>query len=216
MEQIDVQSINSIKNKIILQKNKEYDEPLIYLAFGNICFATATFLLGLQNFYSFNPIMLTIYGFFFPGVGQVISSIMAYKYKYYIDGNGYWFFAINWFVCAGYDLFPIFGWMKPLTNIELGIHNLMCTLFVIIFYVQNLLGNSYLQKLSFTSIFFGFVLSTIGNFANSTGTLKAGEIFNIITSIIAYYSGLAMIVNQKLHIVAIPLFDGKKLGEKLE
>jgi hypothetical protein len=69
MEQTEMQTIHSINNKIVPTNlvQKEYDEPLIYFAFGNICFATATFLMGLINFYHYNPLFLTIYGFFLPG-----------------------------------------------------------------------------------------------------------------------------------------------------
>ena len=128
MEQTEVQPISSsvIKNGItpVKQVKDEYDEPLIYFAFGNICFATATFLMGLINFYHYNPLFLTIFGFWFPGWGQIITAIKAYQCKYYIDGNIYFFFAINWFVNFCYDLFPIWGWMEPLNHTEYGIHNL--------------------------------------------------------------------------------------------
>ena len=216
MEQTEIQSINSIKNRQTPIVNKEYDEPFIYFAFGNICFATATFLMGLINFYHYNPIMLTIFGFWFPGIGQVITAIMAYKFKYYMDGNIYWFFALNWFINAGYDLFPKYGWMEPLNNTEYGLHCLMCCFFVLIFFIQNLLGTSYLMKVLFIFIFGGFVLSTIGNFLDSTGVKKAAGIFNFITALIAYYDAFAMIINQKRLSITMPLFDGKAIGQKLD
>ena len=214
-----MQSINNIlKNKVNPAKNgkDDYDEPFIYFAFGNICFATATFLLGLINFYSFNPIFLTIFGFWFPGWGQVITAIMAYKFKYYCDGNIYFFFAINWFANFFYDLFPKWGWMEPLNHTEYGVHNLMCTLFVIVFFLQNIFGKSQLLKVLFSIILGGFILSTIGCFADSTGVKKAAGIFNFITALIAYYDGFAMIINQKRNKITMPLFDGKAIGQKLD
>ena len=214
-----MQSINNIlKNKVNPAKNgkDDYDEPFIYFAFGNICFATATFLLGLINFYSFNPLFLTIFGFWFPGWGQVITAIMAYKFKYYCDGNIYFFFAINWFANFFYDLFPKWGWMEPLNHTEYGVHNLMCTLFVIVFFLQNIFGKSQLLKVLFFFILGGFILSTIGCFADSTGVKKAAGIFNFITALIAYYDGFAMIINQKRNKITMPLFDGKAIGQKLD
>ena len=214
-----MQSINNIlKNKVNPAKNgkDDYDEPFIYFAFGNICFATATFLLGLINFYSFNPIFLTIFGFWFPGWGQVVTAIMAYKFKYYCDGNIYFFFAINWFANFFYDLFPKWGWMEPLNHTEYGVHNLMCTLFVIVFFLQNIFGKSQLLKVLFSFIIGGFILSTIGCFADSTGVKKAAGIFNFITALIAYYDGFAMIINQKRNKITMPLFDGKAIGQKLD
>ena len=215
----EMQSINNIlKNKVNPAKNgkDDYDEPFIYFAFGNICFATATFLLGLINFYSFNPIFLTIFGFWFPGWGQVVTAIMAYKFKYYCDGNIYFFFAINLFTNFCYDLFPKWGWMEPLNHTEYGVHNLMCTLFVIVFFLQNIFGKSQLLKVLFFFILGGFILSTIGCFADSTGVKKAAGIFNFITALIAYYDGFAMIINQKRNKITMPLFDGKAIGQKLD
>lgn len=57
-------NIESLRKEQMKDSEKQYDEPGIYFAFGNICFVTATFLLGLPNFYKYNPIMLTIFGFF--------------------------------------------------------------------------------------------------------------------------------------------------------
>ena len=219
MEQTEVQSINNNsikKNNFTKNPKDEYDEPLIYFAFGNIAFATATFLLGLINFYNYNPFFLTIFGFWFPGWGQVITAVMAYKFKYYMDGNIYFFFAINWFCNFCYDLFPRWGWMEPLNHTEYGVHNLMCTMFIIVFFTQNLFGQSHLLKVLFTFILLGFILSTIGNFADSTGVKKTGGIVNFITALIAYYDGFGMIINQKRNKITMPLFDGKKIGEKLD
>ena len=218
MEQTEIQSINSNKNKIVSTNivQKEYDEPFIYFASGNICFATATFLLGLTYFYSYNPILLTIFGFFFPGWGQIIAGHYAYKFKYYTDGNVYFFFALNWFANACYDLFPVWGWMKPLNHTEYGIHNLMCTLFVIVFFFQNLLGNSHILRVMFVFILGGFIFSTIGQFADSKAVKKIAGIFNFITAAISYYDGFGMIINQKRHKITMPLFDGKSFGEKLD
>ena len=213
-----MQSINNIlKNKVNPAKNgkDDYDEPFIYFAFGNICFATATFLLGLINFYHCNPLFLTIYGFWFPGIGQIITAFKAYQFKYYMDGNISLFFAISWFANACYILFPIWGWMKPLNHIEDGIYNLMETFFVIIFFIQNLFGTSNLSKVSYTSILLGFIFSTIGQFADNSVIKKIAGIFNFITAFIAYYVGFGMIINQKRMKVTIPLFDGKKIGQKM-
>ena len=220
MEQTEVQPISSsvIKNGItpVKQVKDEYDEPLIYFAFGNICFATATFLMGLINFYHYNPLFLTIFGFWFPGWGQIITAIKAYQCKYYIDGNIYFFFAINWFVNFCYDLFPIWGWMEPLNHTEYGIHNLMGTMFIIVFFTQMFFGESHLLKVLFFFIFGGFVFATIGQFADSTAVKTVGGIFNFITAAIAYYDGYGMIINQKRHKITFPLFDGRPIGQKLD
>ena len=211
MEKTKIKSINSTQS----QTKEEYDEPFIYFAFGNICYATATFLLGLMKFHHCNPLFITIFGFWFPGIGQIITAVKAYQFKYYIDGNVCLFFSINWFANACYDLFPIWGWMEPLNHIEYGIYNLMETFFVIIFFAQNLFGNSNLSKVLFTIILLGFIFSTIGQFADNSRIKKISGIFNFITAFIAYYDGFGMIINQKRQKVTVPLFDGKKIGQKM-
>ena len=219
MEITENQVIKDISNTRIVYNKKEkveYDEPGIYYAFGNICFATATFLLGLINFYSYNPIFLTIFGFWFPGWGQIITAVKAYEFKQYLDGNIYFFFALNWFANFCYDLFPIWGWMEPLNHIEYGLHNLMGTLFVVVFFTQVLFGQSNLLKVLFVFIFGGFVFSTTGCFADSNTIKKIGGVFNFITAAIAFYDGFGMIINQKRLKVTMPLFDGKSVGQKLD
>jgi succinate-acetate transporter protein len=214
MEQLEVRSTDNIKNTPI-KKTKEYDEPFLFFALSNIAFSAGTFLLGLINFYSYNPLFLTIFGFWFPGWGQALGGIMSYKIKYYMDGNIYFFFAINWFCNFCYDLFPIWGWMRPLNHIEYGLHNLVSTLFLIAFLIQNLLGKSHLSKvISFFNLL-GFIFTTIGNFTDSITTKKLSGIVNFIISPIAYYNGIALIINQKRNRITFPLFDGKVIGDKL-
>ena len=217
MEQLEVRTMNTIEYKkaAIKKLDDEYDEPFIFFAFSNIAFSTGTFLLGLMNFYSYNPLFLTIFGFWFPGWGQALGGIMSYKIKYYMDGNIYFFFAINWFCNFCYDLFPQWGWMKPLNNIEYGLHNLMGTMFLIVFFIQNLFCKSHLSQAISICNLFGFIFITIGNFADSKNMKKVSSIFNFITAPIAYYNGIAMIVNQRRNRITLPLFDGKVIGQKL-
>ena len=77
---------------------------------------------------------------------MAFSSQAGDKLLLPIMPNIYFFFAINWFANACYDLFPIWGWMEPLNHTEYGVHNLMGTLFIIVFFTQMLFGNSYLLK----------------------------------------------------------------------
>ena len=106
--------------------------------------------------------------------------------------------------------------MEPLNHTEYGIHNLMGTLFVIVFFFQNMVGTSNLLRVLFVFILGGFIFSTIGNFADSSAVRKIGGIFNFITAAVAYYDGFGMIINQKRHKITMPLFDGKAFGQKLD
>jgi succinate-acetate transporter protein len=106
--------------------------------------------------------------------------------------------------------------MEPLNHTEYGVHNLMGTLFIIVFFTQTLFGNSHLLKVLFVIILGGFIFSTIGQFADSTAVKKIAGIFNFITALIAYYDGFGMIINQKRRQITMPLFDGKAIGQKLD
>lgn len=201
----------------IITENAPYDEPGLYHGFGVICFATATLLLGISILNGFhNGKLLTVFGFFIGGLGQLICGILCYKYKYYIDGSVYFYFALNWTISACYDIFPIIGWMQPLNHREYGFHNLMGCLFTFVFFLQNLGAPSKLTKISFGTTFLGFIFSTIGSFADSTSITKIGGVFNIITAVIAYYSALAMIINYRYKKVWMPVLDGKSYGYKIE
>ena len=222
MEKIEIKSknnaskINTSETKKDKPKTKIYkNEICLYHILANISFATGTFLLGLPIFYDYNPKMLSIFGFFLPGWGQIIAAIMAYKCKHYNNGNVFFFFGLSWFINACYDFFPEWGWMEPLNDIDYAIYNLMCTLFVLIFFVQSLFDNSYLNKISNFFILGGYIFSTIGNFASNKGLKKCAGIFNIITSFIAYYNGFANVINSKRNRITFPLFDGKTIGQKI-
>ena len=158
---------------------------------------------------------MTVYGFLIGSLGQLICGIMCFKERYYLDGKVYFYFTFNWTITACYDLFPIFGWMEPLSDREYGYHNLMGCLFTLIFFLQNLNAPSPVTRISFATNFIGFVLLTIGSFAHSTGVVKAGGIFCMITASLAYYSSFGMTINERFQKVYIPLFDGKDFGQKL-
>lgn len=220
-QSFNLNAINEPKRQpnLVEIKNKDipYDEPFLYHGIGILGFATATLLLGIRIWNGFpNGLVLTIFGFFFGGIGQLISAIMCYKYKNYIDGTVYFYFALNWAVTGCYDLFPIFGWMEPPNGRDYGFHNLMGCLFTFIFFLQNLGAPSYLNRISFTTTFLGFIFSTIGSFTNKTNVKKVGGIFNIITAALAYYSIVAMTLNERYKKVWVPVLDGKKFGQKLD
>ena len=162
-----------------------------------------------------NGKLLTVFGFFIGGLGQLVSAIICYKYRYYIDGTVYFYFALNWAITTCYDLFPVWGWMEPLNNREYGFHNLMGCFFTFVFFIQNLGAPSILTRISFTTTFVGFVFGTVGCFADNIGLKKIGGIFNIITAIIAYYSAFGMTVNERYKKVYIPVCDGKYCGQSL-
>ena len=193
-----------------------HDEPGLYHGIGTLSFATATLLLGISIWNGYhNGKLLTIFGFFIGGLGQLICGIMCFKYNYYIDGCVYFYFALNWSITTCYDLFPIFGWMEPLNNREYGFHNLMGCFFTLIFCIQNLGGPSKITAASFSTTFIGFVFSTIGNFVDSRALIKIGGTFNIITAALAYYSVFGMIINERYKKVYVPVLDGKKFLQKL-
>ena len=193
-------------SEIIIDKNIPHDEPGLYHALGTLSFATATLLLGIYILEGYhNGRLLTIFGFFIGGLGQLIAGILCYKYKYYIDGTVYFFFTLNWSISTCYYLFPQYGWMYPLNGRELGFHNLMGCLFTFVFFLQNLGAPSLLTSISFTTTFIGFIFSTIGNFTNKSGVIKTGGVFNIITAAIAYYSAFAMTINERYKKVWIPV-----------
>ena len=194
----------------------EHDEPGLYHELGVLCFATATLLLGISIWNGYNNgKLLTIFGFFIGGVGQLVCGIFCYKYNYYIDGTVYFFFALNWSINTCFDLFPNFGWMEPLNGTEYGFLNLMGCLFTFVFFIQNLKAPSPLTALSFCTTFLGFIFSTIGNFTTTRSVVKIGGMFNIITATLAYYTTFALVINERFKKVYVPVLDGKQLGQKL-
>ena len=210
-------NVTQIPNELKVKESIPYDEPGLYHAFGIVCFSTATFLLGISNFNAYdNGKLLTVFGFFIGGLGQLICGIICFKKKYYIDGTVYFYFALNWTITGCYDLFPIWGWMDPLNGREYGYHNLCGCFFTLIFCLQNLGAPSILTRISFTTTFLGFFFGTIGSFKNSTGLMKTAGVFQIITAALAYYSAFAMTINERYKKVWMPVLDGKSFRQKLD
>ena len=81
--------------KVIKEHN--YDERFLFYEIGNLSFATATLLLAISTWDGFkNKMLLTVFGFFFGALGQLITAIYCFKEGYYIDGTEYFFFTLNW------------------------------------------------------------------------------------------------------------------------
>lgn len=215
LQNLNKSQIKKTSNNII-NENFPHDEPGLYHGIGTLSFANATFLLGISSFNAYhNGKLLTVFGFFIGGLGQLISGIMCYKNKYYIDGTVYFYFTLNWSISTCYDLFPVWGWMEPLNGKEYGYHNLCGCFFTLVFCLQNLGAPSILTRISFTTTFLGFLFGTIGSFKNSTGLMKTAGVFQIITAFLAYYSVFAMTINERYKKVWMPVLDGKGFLEKL-
>ena len=84
-------NVNNIKEQfpqpniveIKTAKDLPHDEPFLYHGIGLLGFSTASLLLGIRIWNGYpNPKLLTVFGFFLGGLGQLISAIMCYKYKY--------------------------------------------------------------------------------------------------------------------------------------
>lgn len=69
------------------------DEDNLYGTFGTACFGTGTILLGIQVWGGYsNGKLLTIFGFFFGCLGQVVAGVMRFKYRRYAGGTTTFFF----------------------------------------------------------------------------------------------------------------------------
>jgi succinate-acetate transporter protein len=193
------------------------DEDNLYGTFGTACFGTGTILLGIQVWGGYsNGKLLTIFGFFFGCLGQVVAGVMRFKYRRYAGGTTTFFFSLNWAMNTCYALFPTFGWCQPLGNKELGYHNLLACFYTFLFLMQNFNAPTLLIPLSSFFTFFGFVFGCIGNFADSNTLRKMAGVCNISTGSVAFYNAFSSTINTKYKRVLLPYFDGKQLGQRLD
>jgi hypothetical protein len=203
-------------NKKNNKSNEQYDEPFLYYEIGSFSFATATLLLGIKILDGFKlQILLTVYGFFIGGLGQLITGIMCFKYNHYMDGTTNFFFALNWGINTVFDLMERYEGVPILGNRERGFHNLMCCFFTFSFFLQMLKDPSHLTKISFGATFLSFVFSTIGAFKGSKGMTKTAGVFCCITGVLAFYTTFASLVNTRYQKVYVPTLDGNEFGKKI-
>ena len=200
--------------KVIKEHN--YDERFLFYEIGNLSFATATLLLAISTWDGFkNKMLLTVFGFFFGALGQLITAIYCFKEGYYIDGTEYFFFTLNWCANTCFDIFTHFGWMQPLGGTEYGFLGLMGCMFVIVFFIQSFNAPSKMLNIFHFPILFGFVFNTIGNFCDSKTLVRIAAVCNIITAALSYYFVVGSTLNARFKKVYLPILDGNNFLHKL-
>ncbi|MDA8276790.1 MAG: acetate uptake transporter [Actinomycetota bacterium] len=94
-------------------------------------------------------------------------------------------------------------------NKAVGLFLLAWTIITVILLIGTTGTNGFLVAL-FAVLTVTFIFLTVGNFANSTGIIKIGGYFGLITAVIAWYGVLANVFNATHGKTVLPLFAFKK------
>ena len=94
-------------------------------------------------------------------------------------------------------------------NKAVGLFLLAWTIITVILFIATTATNGFLVAL-FAVLTVTFIFLTIGNFGNSTGIIKVGGYFGLITAAIAWYGVLANVLNTTRGKAVLPLFPFKK------
>jgi len=187
-------------NNTIIKDTTANPAPLGLLAFG-----MTTVLLNLHNagFFGLGTMIMAM-GVFYGGTAQVIAGIMEWKKGNTFGTVAFTSYGFFWLTLVGIWVFPGMGFGSAPSNGAMIAYFIMWGIFTSGLFVGTLQGD-FAHKFIFGSLAVLFFLLAIRDITGSSliGTITGFE--GILCGASAIYTGLALVLNEKLGREVLPL-----------
>jgi uncharacterized protein len=164
---------------------------------GLAAFALTTFLLSAYNAgWTRGTFAFLGFALAYGGIAQLLAGMWEFRNRNVFGATAFSTYGAFWIGVAVYFLLVI-PQFKP-TPVELDNDLAWIAVAFAIFNTYMLLWSLFVSKAVFgvfLTLEVTFILLAIGNFASSTGIVKAGGIAGVVTAAVAWYTSAAGVVN---------------------
>lgn len=171
-------------------------------------FASTTFVLSSFNADLIHANLLSVVlpvALFYGGLIQVLAGMWEFRKGNTFGATAFASYGAFWLSYAVYVKFVV-GDLPPATAHQAtGLYLLIWAIFTVYMTVAALRTTGALAAV-FVTLSATFVVLTIGEFAQSTGTTKVGGWIGLVTALVAWYASFASVTNSTWKRPVVPVF----------
>lgn len=164
---------------------------------GLAAFAATTFVLSAFNANLIDASLLTVVlplALFYGGLLQVLASMWEFKKGNTFGATAFGSYGAFWLSYAAYVKFVVGDLPPDKANQATGLYLLVWAIFTVYMTVAALRTNAALLAV-FVALSVTFILLTVAEFAESTGTTKVAGWVGLVTAVFAWYASFAVVTN---------------------
>ncbi|WNI18989.1 acetate uptake transporter [Actinacidiphila sp. ITFR-21] len=173
-------------------------------------FAATTFVLSSFNADLIDAGLLTVVlplALFYGGIVQLLAGMWEFRKGNTFGATAFGSYGAFWLSYAGYAKY-VAGGLPPATEHQAtGLFLLIWAVFTVYMTVAALRTSGALLAV-FATLAATFVLLTVGAFAQSADTTKAGGWLGLVTAVVAWYASFAGVTNATWKRPVVPVFAG--------
>lgn len=171
-------------------------------------FAATTFVLSSFNADLIDASLLTVVlplALFYGGLVQLLAGMWEFKKGNTFGATAFGSYGAFWLSYAAYVKFVVADLPPDKANQATGLYLLVWAVFTVYMTVAALRTNAALVAV-FTALSVTFIVLTIAEFSESTGTTKVGGWIGLVTAVVAWYASFAGVTNNTWKRPIIPVF----------
>src|SRR5882757_11229434 len=164
---------------------------------GLAAFAATTFVLSSFNADLIDASLLTVVlplALFYGGLLQVLAGMWEFKKGNTFGATAFGSYGAFWLSYAAYVKFVVADLPPDKANQATGLYLLIWAVFTVYMTVAALRTNAALLAV-FVTLSVTFIVLTIAEFSESTGTTKVGGWIGLVTAVVAWYASFAGVTN---------------------
>ncbi|MEC3997707.1 acetate uptake transporter [Actinacidiphila sp. DG2A-62] len=171
-------------------------------------FAATTFVLSSFNAHLINQSLLTVVlplALFYGGLVQLLAGMWEFRKGNTFGATAFGSYGAFWLSYAAYVKFVVADLPADKAHQATGLYLLIWAIFTVYMTVAALRTSGALLAV-FAFLAATFVVLTIAEFAQSTGTTKVGGWLGLITAVLAWYASFAVVTNATWKRTLLPVF----------
>lgn len=173
---------------------------------GLIAFGLTTVLLSFSNVnaYKMNSMIIGM-GIFYGGMAQFVAGTFEIREGHTFGGVAFCSYGAFWLSFCTIVCGNSFLGVEVSNYKSTGTFLLFWCVFTIFMFIALLKNGAMSERLIFGTLAITFLLLSIGEYAESKGTTKAGGAFGLLCGAIAIYTGCATVINSDQGTNILPL-----------
>jgi succinate-acetate transporter protein len=177
---------------------------------GLAAFAATTFVLSSFNANLIDASLLSVVlplALFYGGLAQLLAGMWEFRKGNTFGATAFVSYGAFWLSYAAYVKFVVGDLPAATAHQATGLYLLIWAIFTVYMTIAALRTNGATLAV-FATLSLTFIVLTIAEFSQSTGTTKVGGWIGLVTALCAWYASFAVVTNATWKQTVVPVFPG--------